>query len=255
MKAAIFATLELRWLRQPHPEKSMQWFNNFILETPYLFLMKSPYLWLLAVVFYTWPPVVSAVITGIILVGLLAMNMQNSAWIEKVSRDFASDPRSIYIETLRPPAAYVVRNSLLLLALSAAIAWLLNGRLGLNMWQWGLFACGFTGLYRKGLFFGMRVTYIFTDQGLGIRYVPGQLDYRLFIRFNEIWSVRKIGPQEKIRISWTVVAPTRRKGPGLLLTAKNIKGFSTQMGHVVLTSDNLDNLIEKFPPALIRPEL
>ena len=145
-------------------------------------------------------------------------------------------------------------NSLLLLVLSGVIGWLLNGHFGLNGVQWGLFALGFTALYRKGLFFGMRVTYVFTDQGLGIRYVPGQLDYRLFIRFNEIWSVRKIGPKEKIRVNWTVVAPIRKKGPGLLLTAKNINGFSTQMGNIVLTSDDLENLLQKFPPALVRSD-
>jgi hypothetical protein len=227
--------------------------NKFILDVPYLFLMKVPYLWLPAVMFFTWPPLFSLMLTGIILLGLLAMYWQNSAWVEKVKRDFADDPGSIYIETLRPPANFVIRNALLLVVVSVAIGWALNGRLGMNGYQWGLIVCGFMALYRKALLFGKGVTYILTDQGIGIRYAPGHIDYRLLIRFSEIWSVKKTGPLDKIPISWTVIAPMGKVTEGLLLTPKNLRGFSAQLDHIVLSSSDLENLLQKFPAKLIRP--
>jgi hypothetical protein len=230
----------------------MRWLNNLILGIPYLFLMKVPYLWLPAVALYTWPPVVSALLTGIILLGLLAMNWQDSAWIEEVRRDFAYHKNNIYIETLRTPAGYVIRNSLLLVVLSVVIGWLLNGRFGLSGLQWGLFACGFTALYKKGPLFGMRVTTIITDRGVSIRFVPGHVDYRIQFRFNEIKSVEMINLPEKIPVRWSVIAPTRKVEKGLLLTAKDTGGFSTQIDQILLSSSDLDILIQKFPANLIR---
>jgi hypothetical protein len=228
--------------------------NDFILEVPYLFLMKVPYLWLPVVVFYTWPPVVSLILSGIILLGLLAMNWQNSAWIEKVRRDFTHDPDSLSVETVRPLTSFVLRNSLLLLALSAAIGWLLNGYLGFGGLQWGLFAGGIIALYKKAIFFGRRVTYIFTDRGISIRYVPGHLDYRLLIRFDEIQWVRRVQLPDNIPVSWTVIAPTGQPDEGLLLSPRNGKGFSAQFEQILLGSNDLELLAKKFPSALIVPD-
>ncbi|HEY3311923.1 MAG TPA: hypothetical protein VGK00_09810 [Anaerolineales bacterium] len=225
--------------------------HSFILDVPYLFLMKVPYLWLPAVIFYAWPPLVSAVLVGLILLGLLAMNWQNTAWIEKVKYEFARKPESIYIEELRPPAGFVVRNGLLLLALGAGIGWLMNGYLELGWLQWALFAAGFIALYKKAIFFGKRVTYILTDQGIGIRYVPGHLDYRMLIRFGEIRRVTKTSVPEKTPNNWTIFAPTSNVAEGLLLVPKNPKGFSAQVDQILLSSDDLENLAQKFPQALI----
>ena len=229
----------------------MQRLNDFILAIPFLFLMKVPYLWLPAVMFYSWPPVVSAILCVLILLGLLAMNWQNSAWIEKAQRELARDPNAVYVEFVRPPLIFVARNALFVLALSAACGWVLNGFFGFPGLQWGIFSLGFIAMYKKALFFGRRTTYILTDRGLGIRYVPQHIDYRLLIRFNEIRSVQKIKVPAKRPIRWSTFAATGQVKEALLLTPKNVHGFSPQFAEILLASDDLDNLIQKFPPSLV----
>jgi len=230
----------------------MKRLNDFILEIPFLFLMKVPYLWLPAVAFYTWPPVVSGILCGLILLGLLAMNWQNAAWIEKARRELARNQPAVYVEYVRPPLLFVVRNIGLVLVLSLAIAWFLDGRFGFTGLQWFVFVAGFIAMYKKTLFFGRRVTYILTDRGLGIRYVPQHIDYRLLIHFNEIRSIQRVSVPTNPPQRWAVFTPTDQAKEGLLLLPKRLDGFSEQIGEILLASNDLDNLLQKFPATLVR---
>ena len=58
---------------------------------------------------------------------------------------------------------------------------------------------------------------------------------------------------EKIPARWTVIAPTRRVKKGLLLTARDSKGFTTEIDQIVLSSRDLNALLKKFPVGLSRP--
>src|SRR5574337_1608595 len=112
----------------------MRFIENLVLEIPYLFLKKIPYLWILAVAFWAWPPILSAVLTGIILLGLLLMILQQRFWEARIQRDFQKEGQP-YRDQPRAPLGYQLRNLALVLAGSALIGLLLGGRLNLTSLQ------------------------------------------------------------------------------------------------------------------------
>ncbi len=83
----------------------------------------------------------------------------------------------------------------------------MNGRFGLSGLQWALLLAGIMLLYKDSLLFGAAVTYLITDQGIGIRFVPGHVDYRLFFKFSEIWQVVRTKPPERIPLRWEMLTP------------------------------------------------
>jgi hypothetical protein len=84
-------------------------------------------------------------------------------------------------------------------------------------------------LYKDAYLFGASTTYMVTDQGVGIRYVPGHVDYRLFFRFHEILRAECIQTPERIPRRWDLLVPKRYPKEGVLLHAVQPEGFSKQI--------------------------
>ena len=95
------------------------------------------------------------------------------------------------------------------------------------------------------MLFGALVTYLITDQGIGIRYVPGQVDYRLFFRFNEIWQVERVAVPERVPTRWDVLPPQRQPKEGILLYALRREGFSKQIkSEVLITPSDMGTFMQ-----------
>ena len=226
----------------------MKFLEQFILEVPYLFLKKIPYAWLGVVAFWSWPPLVSGILLAIVLVGLLMMAWQEHAWETRIIREFHTGQARPHIEHPHAPRAFQVRNLVLVLAASALLGWLLNGRFSLSGVQWFLLLSGCILLYKDGLLFGAAVTYIVTDQGIGIRYVPGHIDYRLFFKFHEIWKAVRTKVPESLPLRWDVLVPRRRLQEGVLLYATRREGFSKQLqGELLLAPVDIDAFLKLIP--------
>lgn len=214
----------------------MKLLERFILGIPYLFLKKIPYAWLATVFFWYWPPLASAGFLLLVLVGLILMAWQNLAWQAKIRRENHSGPVPPIRDHPHAARLFQIRNLAFVLAGSAALGWLLNGRIGLNGLQWFALLGGFMLLYKDALLFGAKTTYLMTDKGLGIRYVPGHVDYRIFIGYHEIKQAVCIQVPESLPHGWDVLAPRRKFKQGILLIANQPQGFSKEIQRMVLIS-------------------
>jgi hypothetical protein len=219
----------------------MRRFEEFILDIPYLFLKKIPYAWLAVVYFWSRPPVLSGILLTIVLVGLGMMALQERAWEAKIRREFCDGKSKPLIDHPHAARTFQLRNLALVLAGSAGVGWLLNGRVNLSGLQWALLLAGTMLLYKDSLLFGAGVSYVITDQGIGIRFVPGHVDYRLFFKFSEIRQAVRTQAPKRVPRSWDVLAAQRHPQEGLLLYANNPNGFSKQMqGEVFFAPTNID---------------
>jgi hypothetical protein len=214
----------------------MRMLEAFILGVPIAFLKKIQYAWLGAVFFWTWPPVFSSILLGIVVAGLLMMAWQQRAWEAGIKREHHSGGTKLYIDHPHAARTFQIRNLVLVLVGSGLLGWLLNGQVGISGLQWSILFAGFMLLYKDTVLFGATVTYLITDQGIGIRYVPGQVDYRMFFRFNEIWQVLRTEVPERVPSRWDVLTPQRHPKEGILLYALRREGFSKQIKSEVLLS-------------------
>jgi hypothetical protein len=212
----------------------MRVLEKFILGVPTALLKKIPYAWLGAVFFWSWPPVFSGILLGIVLAGVLMLAWQERAWEARIKREHHGGGSSLYVDHPHIARTVQIRNLVLVLAGSGLLGWLLNGLVGLSGLLWSILFAGFMLLQRNIVLFGAAVTYLITDQGIGIRYVPGQVDYRLFFRFNEIWQVERVAVPERVPSRWDVLTPQRHPKEGLLLYATRREGFSKQIKSEVL---------------------
>ncbi|HVN14713.1 MAG TPA: hypothetical protein VMT73_03155 [Anaerolineales bacterium] len=228
----------------------MKIIEDFVLGTPYLFLKKIPYLWILLVVFWVWPPILSSIIGGIIILGLILMALQQRFWENKVKRDFQKEGQP-FRDHPRAPFSYQVRNVSLVLAGSALLGLLLGNRLDLNSLQWFLLSAGLMLLYKDSLIFGSSAVYLITPRGIAVRFVPGHVDYRLFFSYNEINHIVRVRSGDELPRKLDVLSPMRDQKEGILLMAKHPDGFSNQIGHVLLTPTDADSFLGHVPSTLI----
>jgi hypothetical protein len=219
--------------------------DRFILAIPLLFIKQFPYAWILVIALWSWPPTVSVILALLIVIGLLMMRWQSKAWISNLHREHAFPDGKFYIDQPAVPVREFVRKFLILLAAAALIGWLLNGQFGLNFWQIFFMIVGFTLLYRDTQFFGAPTTYIITDQGIGIHYIPGHIDYRLFISFKEISHIEKGEYQEQKK--WDVLARTRDVKNGLLMIPKNPNGFTKRIDKLFIAPRDTQKFIDQLP--------
>lgn len=234
----------------------MRFLENFILAVPYLFLKKIPYAWLALVFLWTWPPVfISWVLVGIILLGLLMMDWQRRAWEAKLVREHHKGPQEPFIDRPKMPLQTQLRNLALLALGSGLVAWILQGLLEISFWQWFFLLVGFMLLYMDHRLFGAATVYILTDQGIGIRFAPGHVDYRLFFSYGEIWRAQHIQVPEKMPVRWSVITPTRKPEEGVLLTPRNRDGFTRQIkSEILLAPSDKQAFLAHFPTQLIKKE-
>jgi hypothetical protein len=225
----------------------MKWLEQFLLEIPYLFLKKIPYAWVGVAAFWSWPPLASGALMALVLLGLGMMVGQNRAWEAKIRREFHGGDAAPYMDHPHAPRTFQLRNLVLVLAASALLGWLLNGRFGLDAWQWALLLAGVMLLYKDAFLFGAAVTYIITDQGVGVRYVPGHVDYRLFFKFHEIRRVVRMKTPERIPRRWDMLVPKKYPGEGVLLFAVRPEGFSKQIqSEVFLAPTDIGKFLEEL---------
>ena len=230
----------------------MKFLERFILGVPYLFLKKIPYAWLGVVFFWGQPLTLSGILMAIVLLGLLMMAWQEQAWEARITREFQSGPAKPIIDHPSAPRMFQLRNLLLVLVGSAGVGWLLNGRLNMSGLQWFLILAGFMLLYKDGLLFGAAVTYIITDQGIGIRFVPGHVDYRLFFKFREIRQVIRTKVPAKLPLHWDALTPRKQMKEGLLVYAARMRGFSKQFqGELLLAPTDLEGFLDHLPRHLV----
>lgn len=224
----------------------MRWIEKFALGIPYLFLKKIPYAWLGVVFLWGWPPVASGIFLTIVLLGLLVIAIQRRAWEAMILNEHHTGPEAPYIDHPHQPPASSIRNLALLILASGLMGWWLNGLFGFHGLQWFFMSTGFMILYRDALLFGSPVTYILTGQGIGIRFIPGHVDYRLFFTYDEIRQAARIQVPKTLPFNWEVITP-RRSGlkEGLLLTSNNPGGFSKHIEAVLLLSpSNMGAFVE-----------
>ena len=228
----------------------MKFLENLILDTPYLFLKKIPYAWIAVVALWSWPPVFSSIFIAVIALGLVMMVLQQRFWEAKVVRDHQKDGLP-YRNQPRMPLGTRLRNLALVLAGSALLGFLLDGRLRLTGLQWFLLAAGFMFFYRDALIFGASAVYLITPRGIAVRYVPGHVDYRLFFHYNEINYISPIRTGDKLPSHTDVLSPVRGQKEGVLLAAKRMDGFSSQFGHILLTPTDVAAFLSQVPSTLI----
>ena len=215
--------------------------NHFILAIPVLFIKQFPYAWIAAVVFWSWPPTFSAVFLSVILIGLLILRWQSSAWISNLQREHAFNDGKFYVDQPPFPWMDAARRILILVAGAGLLAWLFRGQIGLDFWQIFLIIVGFTLLYRDTQFFGSAATYIVTASGIGIRLVPGHIDYRLFFPFKEISLIKRADYKQSQDID--LFARSREAKDGLLLIPKDPKGFTRRIDKLFIVPQDVEKFV------------
>lgn len=219
--------------------------DRFILRFPVMFLKQYPYAWIAVVGLWPRSPWLAAVFLGIIVIAMLALRWQNAAWIASIRRQYAGEDGKFYIDEPPIPWSHTIRDVSVLTIFSVVLAYLLDGQFGLTFWQYLIMSLGFTAFYRDGRFFGPKTTYIVTASGIGIRLVPGQIDYRLFLPFKEISRIER--GEYSQRQDTELFARAREARDGLLLIPKDPHGFSKQLDKLFIVPGNVDAFLEQLP--------
>ena len=219
--------------------------DRFILAFPVLFLKQYPYAWIAAVALWSWPPVFSGMFLLVIAAGLLMLRWQSIAWVSNLRREHASSGGTFYVDQSPFPLGTSARKIGLLLPGGAALAWLLQGQLGLGFWHFFLIIVGFMLFYQDGRFFGPPATYAITDQGIGIRFVPSHIDYRLFFPFREISRIEKTQYQKDQ--GWELFARPQDGGEGLLLVPSDPNGFTKRLDKLFIVPKNIEEFVVQLP--------
>lgn len=219
--------------------------DRFILSFPVLFLKQYPYAWIAAVALWPRSPSFASLFLLIIAIGVLSLGWQSAAWISHIKRQYAGEDGKFYVDQPGVTWQKAVQNSALLTVGSILVASLLNGQFGLSFWQIVIMVVGFTIFYQDTRFFGAAVTYIITATGIAIRFVPGHLDYRLFLPFKEI---SRIEPSEyqKDR-DWDLFARARDTKEGLLMIPKSPNGFTRRIDKLFIAPRNRDRFLAELP--------
>ena len=221
-------------------------FERFILNIPRLFISQFPYAWFPATALWTWPPNISLIFFAVIVIGLLSLHWQRSAWIAHMRRDYAGDEGKFYVDIPAIPWGRAVRNISVLLFGGVLIASLLNGQFGLAFWQLFVIFTGFTLTYQTFRFFGFPTIYIITATGIAVYFATGHLDYRLFFTFKEIARIERTQFQKGK--NWDFFARTREVGTdGLLFVPKDINGFSKRLERLFIAPQDIEAFIEQLP--------
>lgn len=219
--------------------------DRFILGFPVLFLKQYPYAWIAIVALWPRSPLIASLFVVIVILGILSLRWQSAAWISHMRRQHAGENGKFYVD--QPPVAWqsAAWNFALLLALSLVIAFLLRGQFGLTFWQLLIMAAGFTVFYRDTRLFGPAVTYIITATGIGVRLVPGHIDYRLFLPFKEISRIER--KEYRQSPDTDLFARTRPATDGLLLIPKDSKGFTARIDKLFIVPTDIEKFVEQLP--------
>ncbi len=228
-----------------------QFLDRFVLGIPLLFIKQFPYAWILVIALWSWPPIVSGAIALIIVIGLLAMEWQAIAWLSNMRREHAVKGGKFYVDRPAIPLWMAAQRLAILMVIAGVLGWLLKGQFSLSFWQIFLLMVGFTILYRDSQFFGAPTIYVITDEGIGVRFAPGHIDYRLFLNFKEISHIERTSP--KSTLDWDVFARTRNVKEGLLLNPKSQNGFTKRIQKLFIAPQDIQKFLEQLPPGYVMP--
>jgi len=218
--------------------------DRFILGIPRLYIKQFPYAWIVFIALWTWPPNLSFIFPSIILVGMLMLQWQYSAWVSTMRNEYAPNGGKFYVDRPPVPVQRAVRNILILLVATGIVAFFLKRQITLTPWQIFLIIVIFSLLYRNSLFFGAPTTYIITASGIAIHYAPGHLDYRLFLKFNEISHIQRCGFQKDKGWDCFARVPT---DDGLLILPKNPKGLTKRIEKLFIVPKDIENFLAQLP--------
>ena len=219
--------------------------DRFILAFPILFLKQYPYAWIAFVVVWPRSPTVASLFAAIVVIGFLSLRWQSAAWISHMRREHAGESGKFYVDQPPVPWPRAARNIAVLVGWGLLGAFLLRGQLGLSFWQFLFLLVGFTLFYQDTRFFGAAVTYIITASGIAIRFVPGHIDYRLFLSFREIGRIEKSIYQTGR--NWDLFARLRDTKEGLLMTPKNPNGFTRRIEKLFIAPNDREKFVEQLP--------
>lgn len=226
--------------------------DRYILYIPTLFIKQYPYAWVVAIALWSWPLNISAVLFLIIALGIFSLQWREAAWVSEMRRQHAPRNEIFYKDRLPVPKPRAVRNLAILVTISAATAWIIGEQLSLNFWQAFVMISGFGLFYLDTRFFGPVAIYIVTGGGIAIYYIPGHTDYRIFIRFNEMGQVVRMGRIETRPVTWSVISRDRDTKSGVLLVPRYARGFTRVLdGEVLLTPSNVDEFLKHVPSTLV----
>jgi hypothetical protein len=219
--------------------------DRFILGIPRLYIKQFPYAWIVFIALWTYPPSsIIFIFPFIILLGLFMVQWHHSAWLSTLRAEHAPTGGKFYVDrpsvSIRPAA----KNISILLAGAGIMAFFLNRQIGLEPWQMFLIIVGFSLLYRNSIFFGAPTTYIITAGGIGIYFAPSNLDYRLYLKFNEISRIERCGFRKDE--GWDCFARVRATD-GLLLIPKNPKGLTKRIEKLFIAPKDIDGFLEQLP--------
>jgi hypothetical protein len=219
--------------------------DRFILGFPVLFLKQYPYAWIAIVALWPTSPLIASLFIAVVVIGLLSLRWQSAAWISHMRREYAGADGKFYVD--QPPVTWQSAASkiALLTAGGALIAFLMKGQFGLSFWQILAMVVGFTIFYHDTRFFGSAVTYIITATGIAIRFVPGHIDYRLFLPFREISRIEKSEYQKDK--NWDLFARTRDTKEGLLMIPKNPNGFTRRIEKLFIAPKDKEMFLAQLP--------
>jgi hypothetical protein len=118
--------------------------ERIILGIPYVLLKKMTYLWLLIVVFYTWPPVLSTILFVLLVLSIVLIKVQREIWEASIRRTCKERNASLYVDRPRAPFSYQIRNLVLVLLAGIGLGYFLDGTVAwVTSAQWFLLAVGF----------------------------------------------------------------------------------------------------------------
>jgi hypothetical protein len=218
--------------------------DHFILGIPRLYIKQFPYAWIVFIALWTWPPNLSSIFLLIILVGLLMVQWQHSAWISTMRNEYAPNGGKFYIDHPSIPIQRAVWNILMLIVAAGLAAFFLNKQIKLASWQVFVILVGFSLLYRNPLFFGAPTTYIITASGIGVYFAPSNLDYRVFLKFDEISRIERCGFQKDK--GWDCFA-RERANDGLLVLPKNPNGLTKRIEKLFIAPKDIDKFLAQLP--------
>ena len=219
--------------------------DRFILGIPRLYIKQFPYAWIVFIALWTWPPNLSSIFFVIVLIGLFMLQWQYSAWISGVRNEYAPNGGKFYVDRPPVPIQRAVRNVFILFVVAGLISYFLSGPVGLPVLQLFILITGFSLFYRNYSFFGAPTTYVITASGIAVHFAPGHLDYRPFLRFDEISRIERCQFQKDQ--GWDCFARVSDGKDGLLLIPKNPKGFTKRMEKLYIVPKDIDKFQEQLP--------
>jgi hypothetical protein len=227
--------------------------NRFILGFPVLFLKQYPYAWIAVVTLWPHSPSLAVAFLAVVLTGILSLRWQSAAWISHMRFQHAGPDGKFHVD--QPPidrrrAAFRIA---LLVAGGALLAFLLQGRLGLTFWQYFVMIVGFTLFYQDTRFFGSAVTYLITAAGIAIRFVPGHLDYRLFLPFREISRIERREYRKDPAVD--LFARTSDVQEGLLLVPRDPNGFTRRIDKLFIAPGRVEAFMQQLPYGIGQPSV